>query len=98
MDGLVVGRQRRAATERAALELDLDLEGVDRLLLPHELCTRLGLAAFVTAAIKETNIDDLLDLQAYGEGAVLATGCGHALNPADEPAYRISAVAHETSR
>ena len=31
VDGLVVGRQRRAATERAALELDLDLEGVDRL-------------------------------------------------------------------
>ena len=52
------------------------------------VCARLGLAAFVTAAINEVNIDNLLGLEAYTEGAVLATGCGHALNPADEPAYR----------
>jgi putative peptide maturation dehydrogenase len=52
------------------------------------VCSSLGLGAFVTAAINETNIDQLLGLDAFTEGAVLATGCGRQLHAEREPAYR----------
>jgi putative peptide maturation dehydrogenase len=51
------------------------------------VCAQLGLAAFVTAAINEANVDALLGLDAFTEGAVLATGCGVALDPGAEPVY-----------
>lgn len=52
------------------------------------VCAHLGLSAFVTAAINEANVDALLGLEAFTEGAVLATGCGHALDPDGEPGYQ----------
>jgi putative peptide maturation dehydrogenase len=45
------------------------------------VCAHLGLGAFVTAAINEANIDRLLGLPAFTEGAVLVTGCGYPAHP-----------------
>jgi len=42
------------------------------------VCTELGLAPFVTAAVNEANIEERLGLDPLDEGALVACGCGRA--------------------
>ena len=50
-------------------------------------CANLGLGAFVTAAFNEVDVDRLLKLEAFTEGSVVVSGCGHPLSPDTEPDY-----------
>lgn len=54
------------------------------------VCTRLGLGAFVTAAINGANVEDALELDGVSEGAIAVCGCGRPAAGASpfEPEFR----------
>jgi putative peptide maturation dehydrogenase len=62
------------AHDRAYAVLLMDAAHLSQTL--YVMCTALGLGAFVTGAIDRVAIEDRLGVDAFGEGAIAAAGCG----------------------
>jgi putative peptide maturation dehydrogenase len=75
-----------AAHAKAYRVLLLDAAHLSQTL--YLVCAELGLGAFVSAAINESNIDRLLLLQPFTEGAILVSGCGRPAPSEREPQYK----------
>lgn len=74
--------------QRAYAALLMDAAHLSQTL--YLVCTRLGLGAFVTAAINGANVEDVLKLDGVSEGAIAVCGCGIPAAGASplEPAFR----------